>query len=39
MLQFYFQGWASLDEVEAHLERQKLIPLKNHDTKNPSDNA
>ena len=39
MLQFYFQGWASLDEVEAHLERQKLIPLKNHQTKNPSDNA
>ena len=22
MLQFYFQGWASLDEVEAHLEKQ-----------------
>jgi hypothetical protein len=28
MLQFYFQGWASLDEVEAHLERQKPIPIK-----------
>jgi hypothetical protein len=22
MLQFYFQGWASLDEVQAHLEKQ-----------------
>jgi Transposase DDE domain len=28
MLQFYFQGWASLDEVEAHLEKQKLIEVK-----------
>jgi hypothetical protein len=28
MLQFYFQGWASLDEVEAHLEKQKLLDLK-----------
>ena len=28
MLQFYFQGWASLDEVQAHLEKQKLIALK-----------
>ena len=24
MLQFYFQGWASLEEVRAHLEKQKL---------------
>jgi hypothetical protein len=39
MLQFYFQGWASLDEVEAHLEKQKLIVLKDQETKNPSDNA
>jgi len=39
MLQFYFQGWASLNEVEAHLEKQKLITLKNQETKNPSDNA
>ena len=39
MLQFYFQGWASLDEVEAHLERQRLIPPKNHETKDPSNNA
>jgi hypothetical protein len=28
MLQFYFQGWASLDEVEAHLEKQKLSEVK-----------
>ena len=28
MLQFYFQGWASLDEVQAHLEKQKLNALK-----------
>jgi hypothetical protein len=27
MLQFYFQGWASLDEVEAHLEKQKLLDV------------
>jgi hypothetical protein len=39
MLQFYFQGWASLDEVEAHLEKQKPIMLKNPETTNPSDNA
>lgn len=25
MLQFYFQGWATLDEFEEHLEQQKLI--------------
>jgi Transposase DDE domain len=29
MLQFYFQGWASLEEVETHLEKQKRIALKN----------
>jgi hypothetical protein len=39
MLQFYFQGWASLDEVEAHLERQKLIPIKDHETKDLSADA
>ena len=39
MLQFYFQGWASLDEVEAHLEKQKPIPIKHHETKDLSDNA
>jgi hypothetical protein len=27
MLQFYFQGWASLEEVEAHLEKQKRIAV------------
>ena len=32
MLQFYFQGWASLTEVEAHLEKQKRLSLKNHET-------
>jgi Transposase DDE domain len=37
MLQFYFQGWASLDEVEAHLEKQKLIALKNQEKKAPQD--
>ncbi len=31
MLQFYFQGWASLKEVEAHLEKQKRIALKNQE--------
>jgi Transposase DDE domain len=39
MLQFYFQGWASLDEVEAHLEKQKPITLKNPEITNPSDSA
>ena len=39
MLQFYFQGWASLTEVEAHLEKQKLIALKKQEKKLPSDNA
>lgn len=39
MLQFYFQGWASLDELEAHLEKQKLITLKAQEKKPPSDPA
>jgi hypothetical protein len=39
MLQFYFQGWASLNEVEAHLEKQKLIALKNQEKNTPSDKA
>jgi IS4 transposase len=34
MLQFYFQGWASLAEVEAHLEKQKRIAIKNQETNN-----
>jgi len=36
MLQFYFQGWASMDEVEAHLEKQKLIVLKKQENENPT---
>ncbi len=36
MLQFYFQGWASLEEVQAHLEKQKLIAIKNPEAKEPS---
>ena len=39
MLQFYFQGWASLDEVEAHLEKQKLIALKNQKPNDSSEKA
>ena len=35
MLQFYFQGWASLEEVRAHLEKQKLIALKSQETDGP----
>ena len=31
MLQFYFQGWASLEEVERHLEKQKHIALRNQE--------
>ena len=34
MLQFYFQDWATLDELEAHLEKQKRISL---DKQNPSE--
>lgn len=37
MLQFYFQGWASLDELEAHLEKQKLITQKANEKNTPSD--
>jgi hypothetical protein len=37
MLQYYFQGWASLDELETHLEKQKPIALTNQETKDSSD--
>jgi hypothetical protein len=37
MLQYYFQGWASLDELETHLEKQKPIALTNQQTKDSSD--
>jgi len=37
MLQFYFQGWASLDEVEAHLQKQKNIAIKNQDNDDSSE--
>ena len=37
MLQFYFQGWASLEEVETHLAKQKRIALK--EDNGPSKNA
>ena len=33
--QFYFQGWASLEEVRAHLEKQKLIAPKSQETDGP----
>jgi hypothetical protein len=39
MLQFYFQGWASLEEVQAHLEKQKRIALKSQETDDPPKNA
>jgi len=39
MLQFYFQGWASLDEVEAHLEKQKLIEVKKPEPKDRREKA
>lgn len=39
MLQFYFQGWASLEEVEVHLKKQKLMDLKKQQKNTPSDNA
>jgi hypothetical protein len=39
MLQFYFQGWASLEEVERHLEKQRRIAIKNPETDNPSKKA
>ena len=35
MLQFSFQGWTSLEEVQAHLEKQKLIALKSQETDGP----
>jgi hypothetical protein len=37
MLQFYFQGWASLEEVEAHLAKQKRIALKDQGDNAPSE--
>jgi hypothetical protein len=39
MLQFYFQGWASLEEVQAHLEKQKRIALKSQETNDPPKEA
>jgi hypothetical protein len=39
MLQFYFQSWASLKEVEMHLEKQKRIALKNQEDNTPSERA
>lgn len=39
MLQFYFQGWASLDELEAHLKKQKRIALTAKEENPPSDRA
>lgn len=39
MLQFYFQGWASLDELEAHLEKQKRIALTAKEKNPPPDHA
>jgi Transposase DDE domain len=38
MLQFYFQGWASLDEMQAHLEKQKLKAL-SKETDGPTKNT
>jgi hypothetical protein len=39
MLQFYFQGWASLNELESHLEKQKRIESKESDTEEPPEKA
>ena len=39
MLQFYFQGWASLDELETHLAKQKLIALEAKERHTPTDNS
>jgi hypothetical protein len=39
MLQFYFQGWASLEEVEKHLEKQKRIALQKHEGNGPAKKA
>jgi hypothetical protein len=38
MLQFYFQGWASLDELQAHLEKQKPKAL-SQETDGPPKNT
>ncbi len=38
MLQFYFQGWASLNEIQAHLEKQKRIALESQETDDPPKN-
>jgi Transposase DDE domain len=35
MLQFYFQGWASLEEIQAHLEKQRLIAVKSEERERP----
>jgi hypothetical protein len=37
MLQCYFQGWASLEEVQAHLEKQERITLQSKEKNAPSD--
>ena len=37
MLQFYFQDWATLDELEAHLEKQKRISLDKQKTSEAPD--
>ncbi len=37
MLQFYFQGWASLEEVQAHLEKQKPIATDRPNPDHPSE--
>jgi hypothetical protein len=39
MLQFYFQGWASLNEIQAHLEKQKLLSNKSKETDGPAKKA
>jgi hypothetical protein len=36
MLQFYFQGWATLDEFEEHLKKQKLIAAAKQNSSKPS---
>jgi IS4 transposase len=36
MLQFYFQGWATLDEFEEHLKKQKLIAAAKQSSSKPS---
>jgi hypothetical protein len=39
MLQFYFQGWASLDEVAAHLEKRRRMELKEQEPNGSSDKS